>query len=110
MQGCDAPFRRSILVMSIISLCLTVSSCTTNCNTIQCQTDTLLPNSEVGQDFISAVVSVPCGQTNIVYYAGTSSNVFVLVHQTNVARRFWNLHDVNLDKSIWCEISDDPRK
>lgn len=102
-------FRQSIFVASAISLYVIVASCSTNCNTSQCKKGTLRLQSEGWQDFIGAVVSVPFDQTNIVYYAGTSNDVFVLVHQTNATRRFWNFNVVNLEKSIWREFSDNPR-
>lgn len=59
------------------------------------------------QDFIYSVVSVPCDQTNIVYYAGTSSNGCVLVHQTSEKRRMWNFPNINIDKSIFRDFSED---
>ena len=107
MQDYFVPFYRFSLLISLVSLCLVVASFTASCNTCQYQNDTL-PHNYVGeQDLISAVVSLPCNQTNIVYYAGTSNNVFVLVHQTSETRRFWNLTEVNLDKSIWRDFSAD---
>jgi len=108
MQGYFFPSCRSILMVGIVSLCLTAASCTPICNKCHCQKETHLHNSVGEQDFISAVVSSPCGQTNIVYYAGTSNDVFVLVHQTSEACRFWNLTGVNLDKSILRDFSADP--
>lgn len=48
--------------------------------------------------FISEVLQVPSGQTNVVYYAGTSNGVSVLVHETNQGERQWNIANARLGK------------
>ncbi len=60
-------------------------------------------------NFISAVISASQNETNVVYYAGTSNNVFVLVHETDEGRRFWNMHKVNIDKNVWQDFSHDSK-
>ena len=66
-------------------------------------------NLDSVENFINAVISASQNETNVVYYAGTSNNVFVLVHKTDEGLRFWNMHKVNIDKSVWQDFSHDSK-
>lgn len=49
-------------------------------------------------DFVASIVKIPQGQTNVVYYAGTSNDVSVLVHEDNEGVRFWNITNARIGK------------
>ena len=51
-------------------------------------------------DFWTSVITVPCGQTNAVYYAGTIDGSTILVHETSIGTRKWYLKNANVEKSI----------
>ena len=73
----------------------------TSCSLPLCKNDGVKIVSSCNLDsienFISSVISASQNETNVVYYAGTSNNIFVLVHETDDGRRFWNMQMVNIN-------------
>lgn len=51
-------------------------------------------------DFWASIITVPNGQTNAVYYAGTIDGNSVLVHETIAGIRKWNLKNANINESV----------
>ena len=86
----------------------------TSCSLPLCKNDGVKIVSSCNLDsienFISSVISASQNETNVVYYAGTSNNIFVLVHETDDGRRFWNMQMVNINKDIWQDFSPNPKE
>lgn len=61
-------------------------------------------------DFWSSVITEPCGQTNAVYYAGTTNGNTILFHETSAGIRKWNLKNANIEKSIIMPYTEDRNK
>lgn len=58
-------------------------------------------------DFWTSVITVPCGQTNAVYYAGTIDGSTILVHETSIGIRKWYLKNANVERSIIMPYTND---
>ena len=61
-------------------------------------------------DFWSSVITEQGGQTNAVYYAGTTNGSTILFHETSVGIRKWNLKNANIEKSITMPYTEDRSK
>jgi hypothetical protein len=61
-------------------------------------------------DFWASIITVPNGQTNAVYYAGTIDGNSVLVHETIAGIRKWSLKNVNMSESIVMPYTQDRKK
>ena len=61
-------------------------------------------------DFWDSVIAAPCGQTNAVYYAGTTNGSTILFHETSAGVRKWNLNNANIEKSITMPYTEDRSK
>lgn len=59
---------------------------------------------------IESIFEVPSGRTNILYFAGMSNGVFVIVHETGAGLQFWNLRGIHLDKAVRFAYTDDRSK
>lgn len=92
------PFEEKMVIDAYEAM---VSPCDTkSCGKDQCQKDTPMPSMAGVQDFISAIVSVSSDQTNVVYYAGSSNDVSVLVHLTSSGERKWCVAKDRVERTI----------
>ena len=60
--------------------------------------------------FWSSVITEQSGQTNAVYYAGTTNDCTILFHETSAGICKWNLKNANIEKSITMPYTEDRNK
>ncbi len=69
------------------------------------------PKFHVGwENFIRCVLQAPSGQTNTVYYAGTTNGHVVLAHITSSGNHKWDVGGANIEQDIVMPYTEDKEK
>lgn len=91
------------IIFVFIQICLTIK-CLGECDAVK------NINNIKFNTFLTNVVNIPYGQTNIVHYAGEYNGKSVIVHTTEQGKQFYQIDgffvDISLLKPHTCDISD----
>ena len=61
-------------------------------------------------NFLDSVISVPCGEVNAVYYAGSIDDKSILMHETSTGMHKWILSEANIERDVIMPYTADKSK
>ena len=61
-------------------------------------------------DVLSSMIQIPSGDTNALYYAGSSGKKAIMIHITSTGERKWKMQKANLDQDVIMAYTEDRDK
>ena len=100
----------SINISSLVCMCMTVVSSAVFGDVCCVGVQDEQGDSGSFVDVLSSLIQIPRGDTNILYYAGSSDGKAFVIHITSAGEHKWKLQKANLDQDIIMPYTEDRDK
>lgn len=99
-----------ICVTVVIGSCLVLEGCCFNEFTKSISQPFAEMHDSSVNNFWNSVISLPCGETNAVYYAGSIDDKAILMHETSAGVCKWEIRDANIEMCVIMPFTVDKGK
>ena len=99
-----------IHIIGLICMCMALVPCAIFCGTGCVGVRDGEDDCSSMADVLSSIIQIPRGETNALYYAGSSGKKTVMIHVTSTGERIWKLQMTNLDQDVIMPYTEDRSK